>query len=259
MRRQTGAALVAVLVVLAGCGSGVSSRTPESTRTPTSASTQTSDPTPSSTATPTPIEVQGFPAISGTNVNETLLVKTHDRALANVSYTIAIDQQTGDTNITVDVKRTGNESLLTTAINGSAETDYINGSREYIRSETENGSVTYRNRSVSNASRYTGEVIIDDYIDSAQHTPVAITTYKGVEVVKLTATRADIKPNALVKNTTVDAFESRILVDRQGRIRLFTYRITGTTNGEPFSYRLQYKLFGLGSTTVDRPAWSERA
>ncbi|MFB6304179.1 MAG: hypothetical protein ABEH47_03360 [Haloferacaceae archaeon] len=254
MRRVIAATLVAVLVVSAGCGGTASDGT---TTAPTTEG-------PTATATPTatertPVAVTGFPAVDGTAVNETALVATHDRALSNVSYTIALEQRVGDTDVRVDVERAGDEELLTTAINGTPETDYTNGSVEYIRTEHENGSVTYRNRSVTNATPYTGVVVVDDFVESADHAPVGVTTYDGAEVVELTAAREDIKPSALVPNATVDSFESRILVDREGRIRLFTYRITGTTNGEPFSYRLRFRVSKIGSTTVERPEWVDRA
>lgn len=259
MRRATAVVLIAVLVLLAGCGgtAGGETTTPatEGSETPTATSTAT----PTETPTRTPISASGFPAVDGTEVNETLLATVHRRALSNVSYTLVLEEHVNDTDVRVEARREGNVSLLRTTVGNTSETDYTNGSTEYIRSERKNGTFTYRNRTVGNATPYTAKLVVDDYIDSAEHAPVAITTYEGTRVVDLTATRADIKPDALVANTTVDAFESRILVDRRGRIRLFTYRISGTTNGDPFGFRLRFRLSNVGSTTVERPDWVDRA
>lgn len=255
MRHATVTILVAVLAVSAGCGGALNGE--PTTDATTTAGTPTA--TPTATPTRTPVAVTGFPAVDGTEVNETALVAAHERGLSNVSYTLALEQRADETDIRVDARREGDRELLTTTVNGTSETDYTDGSTEYIRTEQANGSVTYRNRSVSDPSRYTGEVVIDDFVDSADHAPVGVTTYDGVEVVELTAARADVKPDALVGNTTVETFESRLLVDRSGRVRLFEYRIVGTTDGEPFSFRLRFRLSDVGSTTVERPDWVSRA
>lgn len=266
MRHVIAAALVAVLVVSAGCGGLAGDGTAEGTTTGGSTTERTATPsslpTLSTPTTPTrePIEASEFPAVEGTEVNETMLARTHDRGLANVSYTLSLEQQADRTNVTVTTRRRGNESLLVTTVNGTSETDYTNGSTEYIRTEQGNGSVVYRNQSVPDGEgRYTAHAVMDDYIESADHTPVAVTTYDGVPVVELTAGRSDVKPGGALPNTTFDTFESRLLVDREGRIRLFTYRISGTLDGERFLFTLRFRLSNVGSTTVERPAWVSRA
>lgn len=265
MRGTLAVLAVAALALTAGCGGLVGDGTETATTTTTAGAGETATTTAAATPTRTPIDASGFPAVDGTAVNETRLAQTHQRGLSNVSYTVAIDQRTGATRVTVDVRRSGERELLTTTINDTetpgetSETDYTEGSTEYIRSVAANGTVTYSNQTLSDPSRYTGEVVIDDFIDSAEHSPVAVTTYDGAEVVELTATRADIKPDALVENTTVDSFQSRLLVDREGRVRLFTYRISGVSDGEPYDYRLRFRLSAVGSTAVERPDWADRA
>lgn len=257
MRRAISAALLAVLVVAAGCGGTVGGGTESPTTTETATPTPT--PTPTSTGTPTPISASGFPGVNGTQVNETQVSRAHERALQNGAYAIDIEQHVNDTDVRVEARRAGDESVLRLTVDETTTTDYTNGSQEYTRVEEPNGSVTYRNTTLHDPSPYTGTAVIDDFIESADHVPTAVTTHDGVRVVELTATRESVKPEALVGNTTVDSFSSRLLLDRDGRVRLFTYRISGTTDGEPFAFRLEFRLSGVGETTVDRPAWVSRA
>lgn len=92
---------------------------------------------------------------------------------------------------------------------------------------------------------------------------VAVGNYEGVTgTAGGTATRLyagnatlAVPPNA-PRNVT--DYEGEVVVDPAGRVRSVRIRLV-VTDGEPFEYRVRYRLRRVGNVTVERPAWAERS
>lgn len=57
-------------------------------------------------------------------------------------------------------------------------------------------------------------------------------------------------------STDVRSYDARLVVDRVGRVRSLTVRLTYVIGGTPATYRLDYDLVRLGNASVERPGWA---
>lgn len=259
MRHATLAALVALLVVLAGCGTGPSS--PTATDAPGPTATDTPTPTPSPTAGSGPdLDPTTIPGVRADGVNATRLTAAHDAALNRTAYTLNLSVRRGDTRQRIVVATEGPVPALLRREAGSRVREEYFAEGRFYRREVADGNVSYQVGTFVGNPAFTGAAVIREYMSAAQYEPAGTATRGDEPVVVLAADREDLRPNDVIPVDGTESFGSRVLVDADGVIRAFSFVATGTTaGGSPFVVRVELRVTGIGDTVVGSPDWLDEA
>lgn len=269
--------LVAGLVLLAGCNGLAGSPTPTTAVTPA--------PVPSTPPYPPGLTAEGV-------VDASPLATAHAQAVSNRSYTLRSNRTVRYANgslrsrLTVSVELADNRTYLARASTAGEHAPTFLGRPPARATFWSNGSLYLRAYTKDDETTYNQFVPSDRFIASWQYW-VSTAAYGGVgnyarrtyelafesldtrvagEVSAGNATlfRVVGRPEGdtgflpgnvrRIRNLTVVA-----LVESSGLVRSFRVRYTGVQNGEPVRVRWTVTYSDVGSTTVPRPPWFERA
>jgi hypothetical protein len=266
--------LLAVLVVLAGCGAGPFA-TPEPTVTPV----------------PVPEGDRGSlaPGVSDEGVERPgVLAAAHADALTNRSYRLVTSRTvryengtlrerlrlelalSADRHYLVDAETAGPEAPVFIGKPPATATFWSNGST-YTRRLTRDGETTYTRfqptdgagtwqywaRTVPFGGRqgsprnFVEETFTTVPTSITGRTAVGNTTAYGLAGTRATDPLPGVdEPHSVVLRATVTA---------DGLVKSVTLRYAGTVDGEAVSVERTVRYEGVGNTTVGRPAWTDRA
>lgn len=248
------AALVAAIVVLAGCGAGSGPASPSPTPVDLS-------PTPAPGSDPgSALDPASVPGVSADGVDADRLTAAHDAGLNRTAYTLNLSVRRGDSRQRVLVATEGPlPTLLRREAGSRARAEYFVGGRFYQRRVVD-GNVSYRSGPFAGDPTFSGASVIREYMSVATYEPAGTTTQSGDPVVVLAADREDLGENDQFPADTTEAFASRARVDADGVIRSFVLVARGTTaDGSPFVVRVELRVTGVGDTDVTAPDWLDEA
>jgi hypothetical protein len=269
MRRSILSALVALVVILAGCN-GLAlggDETPTSTVTP--ADVPTDEPTP----TPVPQLAPGF---TGEGVTEPfVLAEAHAAVLENTSYTYHENTTARYTNGTVYTHGTthtqsvANDSRFYIVQSGSNVEVYktkrlsiwSNGERTLV-ARTSNNTTSYTARRSANGESAFGGTSSERLaalFSSVKTRVVGQEQRNGTTVYRVAATNVT-NPTVLERgwqnprNVTL-----RALISSQGLVREYQVNYTATRNSSTVHVNRRIRYTNIGNTTVERPPWYDEA
>ncbi|MFC7096768.1 hypothetical protein [Halobaculum marinum] len=260
--RRYGAVALVVLVVLAGCTSFGVGGGDGGARTVNPALAET----PTATATPT----GGFPAgVSPAGVDVEAMIDAHRAALANGSWTVSLNRtvvgldgevERSSARVLVD----GNRSLYTfervRGDNRLANAHWRNGTAAASKRVSWRGDVTLDGR-----PRDAGGPAGLDPTGGAWLYAASVDTrpsYAGVEVTPNgTVTLIEAAEGRIERSGLPDRRQVRLSarVDERGVVRSLSLRYEVFLGNEPGSVTLSLRTTNVGSTTVPRPEWVDRA
>lgn len=288
-RRVPLAVAVALLVALSGCsvifgGDGTGTSTPDRTVGTQEAVDRTVDPTATAgpTATPTPTrtptedhQYETFDAerlnadhvaaleAAGSFTRESALVIRNRSATRYINGSYAVERggpAANAANITY-VLEGGVEDVPTTTRYTEDGTTY----ERRVERTSDGPEVSYRRgsapygdsdpRPVDRTVAYTLGAIARDVVDSSEWNRTGSGRIQGVE-----ATRYDTTGEHFDVSTGADADgAATMVVDEAGVVRYVAYRFVVETGGEHTAYAYEAAYTDVGSTTVEEPAWTDRA
>jgi hypothetical protein len=194
-------------------------------------------------------------------------LRNHSRALANTSYAVEMRIDISANGSTIDrsfavrsdpgaerqrVELRGRQSVTDRFVgNGTIYTRLrANGSTGYDVRRFDRYNLTFgtlHRRSVSQG-RLAGIYQYGDFDESGT------VTRNG-----RTLTEYTLVDTGITRNATVESASGRVLVDREGVIRLARIDISGTRGGDEFFIHTEYRVTGIGTVTADRPGWLAEA
>lgn len=256
MTRPAAAALVALLVVLAGCGSTAAPST--TTRAPTTDATATATPTPTRTTGPD-VDLASVPGVSADGVDAKRLTEAHDARLNETSYRLHTTVRRGSTRLSIEVATAAGPvpTYLRSERPNRTREEYFN--ERYYGRLNASGNVSYTIGRYAGRADFSGASIVREYMALARYEPTGTTTVDGTPAVVLTAGPDDVRDDAF-GDVTMTEFGSRVVVDRNGVVRSFRFDATGTTaDGRRFVVRVDLQVTRVGETVVRRPDWLDEA
>ena len=122
------------------------------------------------------------------------------------------------------------------------------------------GTWRYWTRTVAFGGRagYSGQTIREVFT-SVPTTVVGRETRNGTTVVRLAGSSAESSDFAAPEIDSVTNLTLQAAVDTNGLVRLLQYRFDGTVDGEPVVVERTIRYEAVGSTTVEKPSWLDRA
>jgi hypothetical protein len=252
--------VVSVLVVVlltAGCATVLPSAESPSDGEPTATgppSPTAGEPAPSTPPASDPISV---PGVSSDGVDVDRLLEAHNGSLQGRAYTFSLATVRGGARRQVDLQREAGGTPAFLVRNGTdgLREEYFSD-RAYQRFVT-NGTVSYNTALYTRPPPYTGLSVLRTEMRQATYEPAGVATRDGVEVLVLTANRSDLAPNAF-GGANITQFGSRVLVDRNGTVRSFRLRATGSIDGGLFFWQTEMRVTDITTTTVPEPDWVPR-
>lgn len=269
-------------MIIAGCGGGVLSGGDGSPRTPATATTNQSTMLPP-------------PGISSLRVlNPSALGRAHARAIENTSYVVVSNRTATTPNgtlrsrLTTRVAVDGRGRFIAAAETAGPEAPVFIGEPPSHAVYWSNGTVYLRRLSRDGRTVYTQHAPPDTWVGTRRYWAEAVpfgarhnrpatfyaavfdavptrvdgqTTMEGTPVLRLegglegAASEGNLPDDVeSVRNVTLVA-----LVDRDGMVRSLDLRYAGTLTGEPVRVHWSIRYSRVGSPTVDRPRWYDRA
>lgn len=248
---------LAALLALAGCGAPAA---------PGPASTATPAPVPEETPAPFP------PGVDERGVYDPgRLVDAHAAVLANASYTVRVtsvhSRPGGELRsryarvirLSAGEERVHYVLNKTDRRNGTTDVRHIerynDGDRLFV-AVSEGNETTYRVREVARSRSFLAASTGDRQgfgrlLGRLRPALTDIRTENGTTRYRLASGPTDVRP---LRNVTFDA-----LVDRRGVVREYNITYTVRRDGAPVRVRVDVAFTDVGSTTVRRPDWVDRA
>ncbi|WP_246982754.1 DUF7537 family lipoprotein [Halorientalis marina] len=273
-----GILVVALVALLAGCSgfSGGSEATP--TLTPGNAPTPTK-------AYPPGVDDSGVVAPGA-------LAEAHTARDDGRSYTLVSNRTvryangTVRSDLSVRIELATNRSFFATVSTDGAHgplllgeppasAAYWSNGSTYARALTRDGGTTYntftppdqytgtwrywtQTVAFGGRSGYSGRTIREVFT-SIPTEVVGRETRTGTTVVVLAGTAAETTDFTAPEIDTVENLSLRAAVDTEGLVRLVRYRFDGTVDGEPVVVERTIRYEDVGSTSVEKPQWLDRA
>jgi len=221
--------------------------------------------------------VEDVPGLATDGIsNLTALANAHDRALANRSYTIWIDEyeprdrEPGATRIQrdIDVAVDGDRYLLATTVETGndrtlVERVYHDGRTWYVAERADRtGRVTYRRVPVEAAASPVPvppepivfrRFLVLQYLATPETAVTGRVTVDGEPRYRVVGTGS---PWSL-GGTGLGNYSVVALVDRRGLVHRATAEYTVSTPGGSYEGRFEWTYDRLGTTTVEKPSWVE--
>jgi hypothetical protein len=253
---------LALLLTLAGCGDAVSSRGDAVGRTVNPALADTP------TATPTPPD--GVPAgVDRDGVAVERVIDAHRAALANDSWTVSFTRTVSGPNGTIERSRArvlanGSRTLSTfervRGDNRLASAHWSNATAAASRRVDWEGTVSLEGQPGDpgvprGLDRTGGAWLVAAFLDTDPRYAGTGSTDDGAVTV-IRAAEGRIERAGLPDRTTV---RLRARIDADGVVRSLVLRYAVFLGGDPGVVRIELRTTAVGSTTVPRPEWVDRA
>ena len=267
---RAGAAIVAVLVVLAGCNGLVPGSTDETVETPQRTLTpvpfETGVETP--TATPRPATFAWL-VDDGTPDLDTLFER-HTETLGNRSFTFHQRRRTSGATGTIATEydyrvAVANDTTYTrrdaTSASDQVVRTFIDPSGVYRRVESPNGSaqtMASRGGAANARQRFavlTGSIVGLMFVTEDARTDT--TERGGVRYARLFSRTPPDYLVSVYDDYNMTDFSATVWVHPDGYVRTFHYEFTLVNGTERIQVDERYFYTGVGNTTVDRPSWAD--
>lgn len=260
---------VALLLVVAGCGSPGGSGTPTGTADSPTAS-------PTATAAGNGTGAAAIPGVTdGALTDPAALADAHEAALLNDSFETRLVA-----NATERVPTSGN---TTSVVNTStlqqvvAEADgqpyqyrlrnrvlgtqfdvWANESVEVTRAMQGGTVFRYQFGEPQSASLVTGSDMLRSYLSLGNYSVTNTTTRDGTTLVTLSADELAVEETdgLFVRNSeNVSNYSSTVVVDGEGRVRSLDVRAAYTVEGRAGTIDVSYRIVRVGGVQTQRPDW----
>lgn len=267
-RKPVAAVALVLVVVLAGCGG--SGQPDPGTETPSPGP----ESTPTATATPTPSTSNLFesmpPGVSEEGVtNRTALLDAHANALDGTAVTVEVDFRLtvdGDgQNVSLRGKVTPNDDRgwMRVSTADGVGTYYTEAGTTY-RKVTVDGTTNYGTTdqvsAIPESPRFGADARARDALWNANWTFDRVVRRNGEHLLRYEATRVTLPSDVDVDRANANATTSgTLLVDADGVVRHVEVSATVETDQRTVQYGVEVSFSGIGSTTIDRPDWIDRA
>lgn len=271
--RALPAVALALLLVVAGCG------TPGGTGTPTGTTdAPTATDTATSTATPTAGNgsAASIPGIEDGELTDAgALARAHQRALVNDSFETRLVVNatervpTGGNNTAVVNTSTLQQVVaeagarpyqyrLRNRALGTQFDVWANDSVQVTRAMQDGSVYQYQFGDPQSPASVTGSTLVRSYLSLGEYTVVNRTTSEGTTLVTLRAD--DLAPEEtdglfVRRSENVSNYASTVVVDGEGRVRSLDVRATYTVDGEAGGVDVSYDVVRLGGVATQRPDW----
>ena len=284
MNRHLSVALLALLIVLAGCAGGPSADGPPDARIPDRATTAEQSPSPSkATATPTPVRPDGFPpGVTETRLrNATRLAAAHQTAIREESFafrqvvSMAVDLPVDGRTLRTSATTVGvvSRNLSTFHLQTTSHESDGNWSETTAREQWANATALYRHTDDGNRARYatiprqeamqmeidsqaTGFIVMNDVLGRGDYEVVTTSERDGRTFFTLEATNYTAGDAG-----NLSRFESTVVVDDRGVVRRLNTTLVASEDADSQLRRMhfEFELTRVGSITVEKPAWVANA
>lgn len=262
---------IALLVLLAGCGGVLGGDGGDGGDGTISPSPTPGQPTPTPTTEGPESVVDSYPAgvtDDGRLTNVSALVAGHHEALADDTYRaeLRLEQVQSDGNATSE--RVSDQTVRVG--DGAYRTDITterSASPTFEATSWSNGSVAVRRVTVGDDPRYqrldarrfvaqlSGRETLQGFVALGNYSVERVSGTGGETFVTLTADEYA----GGAGSAEIEAFDSTLVVDGEGRIRELDVHVETLQNGTSVTVDFHYELTRLGDVTVDRPDWIETA
>lgn len=206
----------------------------------------------------------------GTVTNATALLAAHDEGLVAAGFEneVQVNATVIQQDQAVDTRR--RQQTIVEAGGGEYQYRTVNGQGDgFIRFDHwGNQSVWVTRGQLGDTTRYqvrdeaaatgslTGSALLGNYLDGSEATAVDTREENGLTLVTFETTTIPDDPDALpVNNSAVSDYETRFVVDTQGRIHTLVVEGTYELRGEARAFRVGYELKRLDSPSVSQPDW----
>ncbi|KAA9398544.1 hypothetical protein Har1130_10005 [Haloarcula sp. CBA1130] len=277
-RRHLSLALVVLLTASAGCSGllGTESGTGGTGAEATATSTDANGPAPGSSGfDATAIERGHFETLSNSSFTTSVsfqlsTVRDGENRSVFINRTVAIDRETGRALSMGELVQASGDTLATTTYTADGTTaerrvltrrdntmtDYRSASPPYdgpVQPVNES-SVIDRSLLQSLGSdinwTYTGTETVDgDSVSRFEATGSAVTGFAADDAVSTNVSA----------NGTTDSASATVLVDEDGVVRSFQYRVTTVRDGRPVTVTLSLSVSQVDDTAVTEPGWLSNA
>jgi hypothetical protein len=260
-----------IVVAFAGCTGGFSGGEGTNTDAETDSGDQALD---SNTATVTSFAYPAGATPSGIE-NVTTLLDEHEAALSGSSVTLSGtkgftaggSQSSASAGIeyTIQHEAASNETLTRVVGSGSGDTftSYVTGGTAAYRV---NGSAGVQYGAVSTAvdapfadtapDSFTGRTLLRTILGSGEYNATDVVDRNGTELVRYELETVVSTPDAKLNIGSDTEVEGTVYVDSDGIVHEASFSATsGSDEGFSFGYEASAVFSGIGSTTVEEPAW----
>lgn len=285
-RRVVLLAAVVLLVSLSGCsvllGDGGTTPSPNVTDTPagTDAPTATDGPAPGGETTPTaggsetPTNDESRQTFDAASVNADHVDALEAAGSFTTQSSLVIRNQSTSRYIngSYGVERNGpalNVANITFVVDGTDSnipltTRYTEGTATYERRVDDSGNAQYRRgtspydddepQPVNRTVAYSLGQIARGVVDESSWNATGGGQMEGVDVTRYDTSGEHFAVSGLEANGG-----ATLVVDANGVVRYVAYRFVADVGGERTEYYYRGSYSGVGSTTVEEPAWTDRA
>lgn len=267
-RKPVATVALVVIVALAGCGGSGSLDT--GTGTPTPAGTETPTPAPTDTPTPSLDDVSMPQGVSESGVTDRdALVDAHGAALdgksgtVHIEFRLTVDGEGQNASLTGKVTPNDDRGWMKVATSGGVGTYYTRGDTTYekvvVDGETSYGT-TDQVSAIPETPRFGADARVRDALWNANWTFDRVVERDGELLLRYEATRVALPESVDVDRENASATSGGyLLVDQDGVVRHVEVSATVETEEETVEYGLSVSFSGIGSTTIERPDWVDRA
>jgi hypothetical protein len=245
-----GVALLAVVVVLAGCSTAFRAETPQPPSVEVESSPEATPGSPSPTPSPTPAPASVSPpgVANGTLENETALLAAHVASLRASGYRLEVTD--GGSRTTYAAESSFSSFRIAPGANASRPAVWANETATLARL-TRDGETVYRRppRFWASPAQMTGADALRSLFDAGAYARDGTARCGERRCAVLVAT-----DSSRFRNVTAEA-----LVDGEGVVRRFraSYVRSGGNGSTTVEYR--HRVTRVGNVTVERPPWVDEA
>ncbi|WP_336338078.1 DUF7537 family lipoprotein [Haloarcula brevis] len=275
-RRHLSLALVVLLTATAGCTGLLGSEQGPGGTTTATTSADANGPAPGSSGFDAAAVERGhFATLSDSSFTTSLsfrlsTVRDGENRSVFINRTVAVDRESGRSLSTGELVQPNGDALVTTTYTADGTT-----TERRVLARGDEDLTDYRTASAP----YDGQVqpvndsgVIDRSLLQSLGADIDWTyagteTVDGVAVSRFEASGGDITGFAaddavsanVSANGTVDSASAAVLVDGDGVVRSFHYRVTTERDGQPVTVTLSLSVSRVGDTTVTEPDWLSEA
>jgi len=267
---RVGAAVVAVLVVLAGCNGLVPGSADDAVETPQRTLTPVPFETAAETTTATPRPATFDWLADGGTPDLTALFERHTATLGNRSFTFHQRRRTSGATGTIAVEydyrvAVANDTTYTrrdtTSASDQVVSTFIDPSGVYRRVESPNGSAqTMASRGGAANARQRFAVLTGSIIGLlfvTEDARVDTTERGGVRYARLFSRTPPEYLVSIYDDYNMTDFSATVWVHPDGYVRTFHYEFTLVRGSQRIDVDERYFYTDVGNTTVERPSWAD--
>lgn len=267
-RRPVAAVALVVLVALAGCGgsggidTGTESPSPDGTDAPTA----TASPTP----TPSFDDVTKPPGVSEDGLTDReALLDAHASALdgkavtVDVDFRLTVDGDGQNASLRGKVTPDDDQGWMRVTTTDGTGTYYTEGGTTYekvVVDDSTSYGTTDQVSAIPETPRFGADARLRDALWNANWTFDQVVQRDGERLLRFEATRVTLPSQVDVdRENASTSTDGVLLVDEDGVVRHVEINASVETDEQTVEYGLSVSFSDVGSTTIQRPDWVDRA